>query len=1311
MKNFTKQITNKTLFKPTRWILLALMLLLGTSGAWAAIIYFDNTNTKWTNVYLWIGKSQENGADSNYSEGNRKMKQKCGNIYYCEVNWDGATEISFTNTEWGGEANTICHRYGWFNGEATHIYKTSVTDANGKVFKPSATKSVAKQNGDYCKCTIGNGQQNNKNFYEFASVINYSDALCCSAPSAANYSVPTTYYTTGADLSTTIRNDIQVSNGAGAVLDMICKQNGTTKTPQNAGTYTVHVKTDATNTICSSGDAYLEIGTITIHQSYTQADGIYYFDNSACQWDKVFLHIGNQTNSSGQTGNASYWTYKNDASFLVAGTRHLYKRQFTQNNYTAWFWSSNGTKASETDIVENYNNLNSGANEITTLTYSGLTNNHVYRADAKNVVSDKGQYGVYTITLKIEGPGNVTVKNNADVTLFDNVSAATQTQNNVGYLTYLKNINATPSYGYALTSIKVDDVDYTDAYRSGEDTQDGYDLTGNVTITVKFDCTTPTALREIDPTKVSYVDCDKVNIVLNSAITAPANGMLVRYEGTKTSSQITAPTDGVTYKLDDKIGEGVVVAYGKTSASEFLNMPMPDVTKVYTFALYEYRDDCKLYVQAGDVFTTAPRAPVVITADPTNVNGKTATLGGTYVQQGSGTGIDHYGIVWTEKPAGSTLQDINKAGTVGVGASFTVDVTFDVNGTYKYKAFINSNVSGACEIGYGEEKSINDVIVCINPQFTLSNNNVPYTGSAQKPTITGDVTPTTIKYNNEALPNGPTSVGTYSVKVSASETSDYCAVTDLEIGTFTINKVDQPTLTLAGVDATYCTLPVKAIELSVKGGAGEGTVTYSIVNEGTTAEATINGNQLSITKGGTLKLKATKAADNNYNQAESEVVTVTIYEDIEAGSISASKTEVCEGAAVTLTLTGNTEGTKITWTASDCDSPAESVANDATQFITNVSKQTCYMVEVSREDAGCPVKIAQTNSVQINTVAPSAISLRATEEAACLGTSVNLTSKVTDATGEVTWYTDQAGTQPVDNTNVTVNGDATYYAKATNGVCPATDAVAYTITAKGATISRTPAGDIHPYEVTTFTASNEATWELTNNPSSGTPYASSSAGSTPSDPTECANLLPSLSEGGHYFAPGWSPNNNYSAELTNYDVRIVTNESTYGRWQAQFKYNLANDLQIQAGVNYTFSFTIQSNIATTTNALVKLMQDDNNYLLTEEFSLQANVPYNFTYTGTANLALRSLLFDFGGNGAFEVTITNIKLTEEECAGADADVIYSDSFVGKTTAYIQSNGQRAVFKGEAATGYEIKATADDCETTLQFNVVADPNNCE
>ena len=46
MRNFTKQITNKTLFKPTRWLLMALMLLLGTGSAWGAI-YLKGSFDSW----------------------------------------------------------------------------------------------------------------------------------------------------------------------------------------------------------------------------------------------------------------------------------------------------------------------------------------------------------------------------------------------------------------------------------------------------------------------------------------------------------------------------------------------------------------------------------------------------------------------------------------------------------------------------------------------------------------------------------------------------------------------------------------------------------------------------------------------------------------------------------------------------------------------------------------------------------------------------------------------------------------------------------------------------------------------------------------------------------------------------------------------------------------------------------------------------------------------------------------------------------------------------------------------------------------
>ena len=683
-------------------------------------------------------------------------------------------------------------------------------------------------------------------------------------------------------------------------------------------------------------------------------------------------------------------------------------------------------------------------------------------------------------------------------------------------------------------------------------------------------------------TGFNYVECDKVYVQhSDNGKKSPSNKYLVvRYEG-QLPNEPAVPQNGTQYKLNDVLDDGgIVVGVGNSNQTE---TTIPNSESVYTFALYEYTPSpCLEYSElTTDRYkTTERRTPTVTTADAVNVSEANATLGGKYTATGACLAILDCGIQWT-RTVGDKIS--NSTVSFGVSATFSKQITFTQSGTYYYRAYAKNNCAdgSACQYGYGEEKSVT-ISVCTPP--AIQTTSAVYNASTGNIDIAYSITETggaTVHYGvqcrteNEAWPTEnltdanfikigtatENKTGTYSLADKApgvyyvrTYANNGCPSYAYNVGMVygdeikvEVPKKDQPTLTLAGVDATYCTLPVKAIELSVKGGAGEGTVTYSIVNEGTTATATINGNQLSITKGGTLKLKATKAADNNYNQAESEVVTVTIYEDIVAGSLTASAKEVCEGAAVTLTLTGNTEGTKITWTASDCDSPAESVANDATQFIANVSKQTCYMVEVSREDAGCPVKIAQTNSVQINTDAPSAISLSATGDAACLGTPVTLTDKVTAATGDVTWYSDEACTDAVVNPeSITVNGDATYYAKAQNGVCPATEAVAYSITAKGATISRTPAGDIHPYEVTTFTASKEATWELTANPAKGDELSAD-------DPT---------------------------------------------------------------------------------------------------------------------------------------------------------------FSGKTTAYItKAAGLITTFKGKDAEGYEIKATAEDCETTLQFDVVADPDNCK
>ena len=680
----------------------------------------------------------------------------------------------------------------------------------------------------------------------------------------------------------------------------------------------------------------------------------------------------------------------------------------------------------------------------------------------------------------------------------------------------------------------------------------------------------------------NYGNCGEVYVQHpdGNKLNAANKFLVIRYEGDLPTTP-TAPTNGTTYSLNDTFADGGIVV-GVGNSNQTLTT-LPDVSKIYTFALYEYTSSpCLEYSELTDdrYKSTTPRTPTVTTNEPTYSGGATATLEGTFVKVGQGAGIEGYGFKWVSKPTGSKLTDINKSGSIGVGTTFTADVTFDVSGTYTYKAYINSNASGACEIGYGEEKSVT-ISVCTRPvivtnsaaynqstglvdinysisetggatthygiQYRAKDNNFPTENLGNADFIKigetkNTVTNATYTYQTALTP------GTYYFRTYA---NNGCPSWDYSVGMVygdeikvVVPKKDQPTtLILSGVDDIYCTVPVGNITLSTTGGDGEGAVSYQIVNDGTTATASITTNQLSITSAGTLNLKAIKAEDTNFNQAESAVVTVTIYADIEAGIISATPTTVCQGGKVTLTLSGHTADAKITWYADD----AQVATDKATYTASNLQKATSYKVEVTRQDGSCDLKTKDTKPFQILVDPTSAISLSSNSANVCNGETINLTQLVSSNTGTVTWYSNEACTILVANPeSITVNDNATYYAKAKNGECPATEAVSYAITAKGVTIISQDPATVHPYEVTTFTASGNASWEISTNPSSG------------------------------------------------------------------------SDL-------------------------------DNN-----------------------------------------------------------DPVFS----GKTTSYItKTDGTTAIFKGEAATGYVIKATADECETTHTFNVVADPDNCK
>ena len=130
MKNFTNNFKQFTSRLSARWLIMALMLLAGTSSVWAAnyTIYFEKPST-WTNddVYFCIGKS-------NWSDFDNKMTHVCGNYYKIVITWDGPEYIGFTNCDvsgWGDNDENFTNRYNYLKN----------TFCSGKT-APS-TKSIA----------------------------------------------------------------------------------------------------------------------------------------------------------------------------------------------------------------------------------------------------------------------------------------------------------------------------------------------------------------------------------------------------------------------------------------------------------------------------------------------------------------------------------------------------------------------------------------------------------------------------------------------------------------------------------------------------------------------------------------------------------------------------------------------------------------------------------------------------------------------------------------------------------------------------------------------------------------------------------------------------------------------------------------------------------------------------------------------------------------------------------------------------------------------------------------------------------------
>ena len=321
---------------------------------------------------------------------------------------------------------------------------------------------------------------------------------------------------------------------------------------------------------------------------------------------------------------------------------------------------------------------------------------------------------------------------------------------------------------------------------------------------------------------------------------------------------------------------------------------------------------------------------------------------------------------------------------------------------------------------------------CTDPTITLSNNEVTYNGSAQKPTFNG-VIPTKVTYNDIELANGPTDADTYTVKVWADESGDFCEVVGVELTDKFVIKQKAP----SDGDFTYTASkpyigsPVSA-DVTWTQGTGTGTIiTYYKVKGAADNTYTTTA----PTNAGTYTVAVTTVAGGNYAAATDKIelddfFEITKINQTTALTISNSSTSLCE-SSVTLTTSGGNGDGAVSFEIQDNTA-------DATLDATTLTATKSGTVTVVAKKAG-DTNYNETTSVSVTFTFTllSAPTFSTDSKIACKNVAFDLNALFTrsdSGEGALEWYKED-DTKVQDPTNVSVSETTKYYAKLKDGSC------------------------------------------------------------------------------------------------------------------------------------------------------------------------------------------------------------------------------------------------------------------------------------
>ena len=286
---------------------------------------------------------------------------------------------------------------------------------------------------------------------------------------------------------------------------------------------------------------------------------------------------------------------------------------------------------------------------------------------------------------------------------------------------------------------------------------------------------------------------------------------------------------------------------------------------------------------------------------------------------------------------GQTLADVNIAATtgwswmntgtaVGTPATKNFPAKFTPTDAINYKTVENIDVSVA--VSKADAPTLTNITV--SQKYTVDTEQSKNIGTAGMPADAGTLTYTA---GSSSVTTGTATVSSFTVDSTGMvkytitggadgavinlpvtiDSDNYAGATVNVVITLTA-KDNQAALTLTGGTTVVYG---QTLQLGTSGGSGTGAVTYAVTNG--TGEATIDATgKLTPVKVGTVKVKATKAADASFNEATSAEVEITITRATPTGApkytaITTSGKTLADAGLTTVGSTLNPNAGTLVW--------------------------------------------------------------------------------------------------------------------------------------------------------------------------------------------------------------------------------------------------------------------------------------------------------------------------------------------------------------------------------------------------------------